>query len=120
MYQGSFEHGRIIDAFTRAVPGSYVRDYRANGGYITVCRDYMDIPWRDQLTTRQVYRQVPKVTLVNLPRGNVTAATLFKGLRLSRPGWRREFRKAMQHLSDAQMRRITKALGAGEVFPGVI
>lgn len=119
MYQGSLETGRIIAAFQRNVPDCYVRDYRERGGYIVVARHYRDIPWRDQTTTRKVYRQVPAVTLVNLPRGNVTAATRYIGLRMDRPGWREQFRKAMRHLSDAQMRRITRELGAGEVFPGV-
>jgi len=119
VYYGSLEHSRIIEAFTRTVPGSYVRDYRDRGGYIVICRDYRDIPWNDQTTTRRVYKRVPAVTLVNLPRGNVTSATIYSGLRLTRPGWRQEFRKSMRHLSDDQMRKITKMLGVGEVFPGI-
>lgn len=119
MYYGSLEHSRIIEAFRRFVPGCYVRDYRDRGGFITVCRQYRDIPWKDQTTTRKIYRQVPAVTLVNLPRGNVTSATHYKGLALERPGWRIEFRRAMKHLSDTQMRKITRFLGAGEVFPGI-
>ena len=120
MYDGSISHDDIIRAFTRAVPGAYVRDYRDNGGYITVCRDYRNIPWRDQTTTRRVERQVPAVTLVSLPRGNVTAASKYAGVRLVRPGWRLEFRKAMRCLSEFQMRRITKDLRLREVFPGVV
>lgn len=119
MHAGSLYHGDIIAAFQHNVPGCYVRDYRDSGGYITICRDYRDIPWRDQLSTQTVYRQVPAVTLVSLPRGNVTAQTIFHGFRLVRPGWREEFRKAMRFLSEPQMRRITCALGAREVFPGV-
>lgn len=117
MYDGTLDHGKIINAFLRSVPGSYVRDYRDNGGYITVCRDYKDMPWNDQTTTRNVYRQVPAVTLLNLPRGTVTARTRFHGLRMSRPGWMQEFRRAMSKLTYSQMRRITKMLGVGEVFP---
>ncbi len=120
MYYGSIPHDRIIEAFRRYVPGCFVRDYRDRGGFITICRDYRDIPWRDQTTTRKVYRQVPAVTLVNLPRGNVTSATRFVGAALDRPGWRLEFRnRAMPNLSEIQMREITKFLGAGEVFPGI-
>lgn len=117
MYNSSIYHGSIIEAFLRAVPGSYVRDYRDNGGYITVCRYYKDLPWRDQLSTRKVYRQVPAITLLNLPRGQVTAATLYDGVRMMRPGWRQEFRKAARYLTSTQMRRITKALRVGQVFP---
>lgn len=119
MYDSSLDTGRIIEAFTRCVPGSYVRDYRDSGGYITVCRYYKDLPWRDQTTTRKVYRQVPAVTLLNLPRGQVTPQTRFCGVRLDRPGWRQEFRKAMRHLTETQMRNITKVLRVGEVFPGI-
>ena len=48
MYAGSIDHDRIISAFTRNVPGSYVRDYRENGGYITICKNYRTIKWADQ------------------------------------------------------------------------
>lgn len=119
MYNGSLEHGRIIEAFRRNVPGCYVRDYRDNNGYIVICRNYRDIKWNDQTTTRKVERQVPAVTLVNLPAGSVTAPTRYVGVRLSRPGWRQEFRRAMRHLSEVQMRGITSFLGVGEVFPGI-
>ena len=119
MYDSSLDHGKIINAFLRAVPDSYVRDYRSNGGYITVCRHYRDIKWRDQTTTSKVERQVPAITLVNLPRGTVRPQTRFEGLCLARPGWRQEFRRAMPYLTYAQMRRITKILGVGEVFQGV-
>ena len=120
MYYGSLYHGDIISAFQRHVPGVYVRDYRENGGYITICRHYRDIPWKGQLSTRKVERQVPAVTLVSLPRGYVTAATRYHGLRLSRPGWKREFRRAMQHLTEHQMRAITEELHETELFPGIV
>ncbi len=34
-------------------------------------------------------------------------------------GWRVEFKRARKHLSDDQMRRITRMLGCGEVFYGI-
>lgn len=119
MYQGSLSHDRIISAFERAVPGCYVRDYRENGGYIVIARNLRDIKWRDQTTTSKVERQVPATTLVNLPRGNVTAACRYAGLRLVRPGWRKEFRRAAEHLTHSQQKAITRILRVGEVFPGV-
>lgn len=119
MYNGSIEHGRIISAFQRHVPDCYVRDYRDRGGFITICRGYRDLPWRDQTTTRQIYRQAVDKTLCNLPRGNVTAASLFDGVKLDRPGWRVEFRRARKHLTLTQMRAITRDLNVGEVFYGV-
>ncbi len=120
MYFGTFDHDKIISVFRRNVPGLYVRDYREHGGYITLCRGYRDIAWADQQSTNKVERQVPHVTLTNLPRGVVTSATKYVGLALVRPGWRQEFRRAAHHLSDVQMRRITHELGAGEVFPGIV
>lgn len=119
MYDGTLEHGRIIEAFARNVPGTYVRDYRDNMGYITVCRGYKDIAWGDQISTRPTYRQIPAVTMVSLPRGNVRAADRYAGVRLDRPGWRSQFRKAMRKLTPEQMRGITRFLKVGEVFPGI-
>lgn len=120
MYYGSLYLGDIISAFKAHVPDCYVRDYRDNGGYITLCRGYRDIAWRDQLSTRKVERQVPSVTLGSFPRGYVTSATIYNGLRLHRPGWRQSFRKAMRYLTEEQMRAITEELGVGEVFPGIV
>ena len=120
MYDGAIDHGKIINAFLRSVPGSYVRDYRDNGGFITICRDYKSIKWGDGLSTAKVEKLVPATTLANLPRGNVTPDSKFVGLKLDRPGWRVEFRRASQHLSDAQMRRITRMLRCGEVFRGIV
>jgi hypothetical protein len=119
MYQGSLETSKVINAFTRAVPDSYVRDYTDNGGYIVVARNYRNIRWGDQTTTSNEYRSVPATTLINLPRSYVTAPDRFRGLRLDRPGWRSQFRKAMRYLTYSQMKRITKELRVGEVFPGV-
>ena len=118
MHCGSLYHGDIITAFMRNVPGVYVRDYRDSGGYIVICRNYRDILWNDQTTTRKVERSVPAVTLFNLPRGYMTKRTLYAGLRLHRPGWKQEFRRAAQHLTDTQRRRIVRDLRAN-VFEGV-
>lgn len=120
MYAGSLEHDDIIRAFQHNVPGCYVRDYRANKGFITVCRSLKSIKWADQTIAPKVEKEVPAVTLVCLPRGFVKAPTQYIGVRLHRPGWQVEFRKAMRHLSDSQMRDITEELGVGEVFPGIV
>ena len=119
MYYGSIEHSRIISAFQHHVPGCFVRDYRDRGGFITICRGTRDIRWKDQLTSGKVYRTVPHVNLANLPRGNVTSATRFRGMALDRPGWRIEFRRAARHLSELQLRKITRELNVGEIFPGI-
>lgn len=119
MYQGALEVSKVINAFLRAVPDSYVRDYTANNGYIVVARHYRTIKWNDGQSTANVERNVPATTLINMPKGYATAADRYNGLRLDRPGWRVQFRRSMRHLTMAQMKRITKELRAGEVFPGV-
>lgn len=119
MYGGSIDHDRIISAFTRFVPGAYVRDYRDNGGYITICKNYRTIKWGDQLSTSRVEKSVPAITLCNLPRGNVTPDSKFVGLKLHRPGWRVEFKRARPHLTEVQMKAITRDLRCGEVFWGI-
>ena len=119
MYAGSIPHDRIIAAFQKHIPGTYVRDYRASGGYITLCKGYRDIRWKDQATGGNVERQVPAITLCNLPQGSVTSATHFKGLKLQRPGWRWEFKRAASFLSLYQKFHITRELGVGQVFPDV-
>ena len=119
MFYGAIPHDRIIEAFRRHVPGVYVRDYRDRGGFIVICKDYRTIKWKGQTTTTPEYRQVPATTLVNLPRGNVTSATRYISMALDRPGWRLEFRRAAHHLSNQQMRHITKELKVGEVFQGI-
>jgi hypothetical protein len=118
MYAGSLCSDDIIRAFQRHVPDTYIRDYRDNGGFITICRNYRTIKWRDQLSTSKVERDVPATTLCNLPQGYVTAASIFEGLRLKRPGWRVEFRRASKHLNESQRKAITKALKVGQVFSG--
>ncbi len=115
----SIPHDRIISAFERNVPDCYVRDYRAGDGFLTICRGYKDIPWKDNSSSPRVYRQVPKETLCSIPRGNVTGPSKFAGLRLVRPGWRVEFRKAARFLTHPQKQAITEYLGRGEVFQGV-
>jgi hypothetical protein len=112
----SIPHDDIIRAFLRNVPGAYVRDYRDNGGYITICKNYRDIKWGSKGGADKVSYQIPAITLVNLPQGNVTMASRYYGLKLDRPGWKHEFRKAAIYLSDDQRRRITKALKRDQVF----
>lgn len=119
MYAGSIPHDRIIATFQKHVPGTYVRDYRANGGFITLAKGYRDIRWRDQATGGNVERQVPAITLLSLPQGSVTSATHFEGLKLKRTGWRIQFRKASSFLSLVQKHHITRDLGVGQVFPDV-
>lgn len=119
MYAGSIPHDRIIATFQKHVPGTYVRDYRGSGGYITLAKGYRDIRWQNQGSGGPVERQVPAVTLVSIPQGNVTSATHFNGLRLTRPGWRLQFKKAASFLTLVQKHHITRDLGVGQVFPDV-
>lgn len=97
----------MIEAFKRNVPDCYVRDYRDNNGWLTICRGYKDVPWKSAVKT---YVQVPAHTLLSIPRGNVKSADTYNGLALVKPGWRRGLRMAASHLSYEQRRRIQRHL----------
>lgn len=105
----SIEHSRIIRAFERNVPGCYVKDYSDRGGWITIMRGTKDIWQKDDYGGK--FRSVPAETLCAIPRGNVQGPSLFSGLKMVRPGWRREMRKAADKLTDTQRRAIEKDLG---------
>lgn len=94
------------------MPGCYVRDYRENNGYITVCRGYRTIPWRgDGLSTQRRYANIPAETLLSVPSGMVQAADQYVGVALSRPGWRKQLRDNASKMSYEQRRRIQRELG---------
>ena len=95
----------------REVPDCYVRDYRNNAGWITICRGYKTIPWRgDGLSTQRRYESVPAETLMSIPRGEVRAADTYNGLALVRPGWRRGLRTASGKLTERQRIGIQRRL----------
>lgn len=107
--QPSIEHSRIIRAFERNVPGCYVKDYSSTGGYITIMRGSRTF-W-DGGTRSANGSGVPAETLCAIPRGAVQAPSLFRGMQMVRPGWRREMRKAADKLTESQKRAIEKDLG---------
>ena len=93
------------------MPDSYVRDYRDNNGFITICRGYKSIPWRgDGLSTQRVYKDVPKETLLSIPRGQVKAADTYREMALVMPGWRRGLRENADKLTYRQRVRIQRRL----------
>lgn len=106
----SIDHSRLIAAILRNVPGSYLRDYRENKGWLTICRGYRTIHdnFRD---TDKFTAGLPAETLANFPRGAVPAVTLMDGPVTVRPGWRRQMRLLRKYISEPQARRIEKALG---------
>ena len=106
----SIDHSRLISAILRNVPGTYLRDYRENKGWLTICRGYKTIhdSFKD---TDKLTANLPAETLANFPRGQVTAATLMDGPVVKRPGWRLQMRGLRAKISEPQARRIEKALG---------
>ena len=105
----SISHDRLIGAILRNVPGTYVRDYRGNRGWLTVCRGYKTV-YDHSKDTDKFTSGVPAETLCALPRGDVQAATLYSGVEMVRPGWRVQMRQAGGLMSDGQRRRIEKEL----------
>ena len=106
----SIDHSRLISAILRNVPGTYLRDYRENKGWLTICRGLRTI--HDSFTdTDKLTANLPAETLANFPRGQVTAATLMDGPVVKRPGWRLQMRGLRAKISDSQARRIERALG---------
>ena len=106
---GSIDSSRLISTILRNVPGTYVRDYHDNQGYLTICRGYVTI-YDHSKDTDKLTAGLPAETLCALPRGNVQAANLYSGMRLMRPGWRIEMRKARRLMTDSQARRIEREL----------
>lgn len=107
----SIDHGRLLAAIVRHVPGAYVRDYRANRGWLTVCRGTRSIYDHSKDTDKLATANVPAETLCSFPRGQVQATTLYSGIDLVRPGWRLQMRKLRGFISEAQARRIERDLG---------
>lgn len=107
----SIDHSRLLAAITRHVPGAYVRDYRSNRGWLTVCRGTRSIYDHSKDTDKLATAKVPAETLACFPRGAVQATTLYRGVEMVRPGWRLEMRKLRGYISDSQARRIEKDLG---------
>ena len=106
---GSIDSSKLVNTILRNVPGTYVRDYTGNQGYLTICRGYLTMydRWKD---TDKFSTAIPAETLCALPPGNVQASSLYDGARLMRPGWRIEMRRARRLMSDGQARRIEKEL----------
>lgn len=102
----SLETSRIIKAFARHVPECYVRDYRANGGALNLCRGYKELR-----AARGDLIAVPADTLCTLEVPNMPARTLAMGPWQIRAGWRLEMRKAGAKITAAQRRRIARDLG---------
>ena len=86
MYE-AIETAEILRAIRRHVPGTFVRDHRANGGYLDVMKgtkylfDY----------SRWSEAGYPAVTLMNLLPGMTPRPHLFSGAKLIRPGWQIQF-----------------------------
>ena len=110
MNWNAVETSRVIKAFEYNVPGVFVRDYRENRGFIAICRGYKDL-YDESKDTAQFTKSLPAQTLCNLAPGFMQAGSIYQGLRLLRPGWRIEMRKARRFLTRKQQEAISKSVG---------
>lgn len=111
MHQG-IETAKLIDAIVRSVPGSYVRDYRESGGYLTVCRGYKTIR-NESDGSNHVF---PAELLCNLTPGWTPRPTLMLGSRPLYPGWQQELRKLGRVITAKQRGRIIARLRRPDLF----
>lgn len=107
---GGIESSRILRAFQKWVPGCYVRDYTCNRGFLTLARGYKTM-YDPSRNTRHFAENVPAETLINLSPGYTPEKAIYRGMELVRPGWRQEFAKVSDRLTDYQKARISKELG---------
>ena len=107
MYE-TIETAKLIRALTRAIPGSYIRDHRGNGGWLDLMRGVRPIfdysRWSDD-------RAWPAETLFNLRPGFMPRPALFNGVKMVSPGWQLQFRNLAPKLGSEQKRKIEKELG---------
>ena len=106
----SIDTSKLISAILRNVPGTFVRDYRDNGGWINIARGARTI-WDNDKDTEKLSANLPAETLCSLPPGQVQAPSLYNGVRLVRPGWRIEMRRCGRYIDPEQARRIEKDVG---------
>lgn len=96
----------------RTVPGTYVRDYRPSGGYLTICRGAKEVrvAWSNGLET------VPRALLCNLTPGWTPRPTLMAGAVPVAPGWQMEMRKLARAITPNQRGQIARLLGRPDIF----
>lgn len=102
----SLETGTLIDAVLRAIPGSFVRDFREIGGGIAVMRGSRAI----YDASRNTAEEWPADTLLMLPPERVTKKDLVQGVAIKRPGWQRQMRNLRLVISPLQAKQIERAL----------
>ena len=106
----SIELGRITKAFQDHVPGVFIRDYRHNGGWITIARGYITT-WDKSKNTDKFSTALPAQTLCCLPAGMVTKKSRYRKRVLIRPGWEKQMRLASRFMTEHQMRAIDRQIG---------
>ena len=98
---------RIITAILNAVPGTFVRDYTWNRGFLQVRRGRKEVGSND---SNEVY-SVPAQTIITLAPGWTPRTTFVKGAVTVRPGWQVQARVAAQKLTVAEQRKVERELG---------
>lgn len=105
MYE-AIETAEILRTLQRHIHGIFIRDHRANGGYLDVMKgtkylfDY----------SRWSEAGFPAVTLMNLLPGMTPRPHLYNGVKLIRPGYQQQFRKIRDELTPQQREGIERDL----------
>ena len=106
MYQAIYTN-RIISAFLKNVPGTFVRDYLHNGGFLQVLRGGKVVRSWDSNETYAV----PAQQLCYLAPGWTPRTTFVKGVVTKRPGWQVQMREAGKKLRPEEIKKIERDLG---------
>lgn len=102
----SLETGPLINAILRAIPGTFVRDFREIGGWISIMRGTRTL--RDE--SRNTSDAWPAETLLSLPPERVTKKDLVAGVAVKRPGWQRQIRNLYPRITPLQAKQIERLL----------
>lgn len=128
----TIDTSRVIEAITRSVPGTFVRDYREKGGEIMLCRGM--IPITDDHSGHD--HKVPDEVLMVLRRGFIHEEDEYSEMQvvepklifdpvfkmnkfvermktvrvLKNPGWRTQFKKMRSKLTPTQRKKIEQEL----------
>lgn len=97
----------MINAVLASVPGTFVRDYLHNGGFLQIRRGRKEVGSAD---SNEVY-SVPAETLCYFQPGWTPRTTFVKGAVTKVPGWQVQARLLWGRLNPDERKRVERKLG---------